>query len=148
MSDHVLEDSETNTNNVLNDSAAIVLCNPKLTPEYIARNALDANIDEHIRALNQRRNVLVPISRLPTELLANIFVLVSDEDKGLSKCLPSVRHVCRSWKTISLNHVLLWTHIDCTRGSWCYEMTSCSGQCPLNLTVCKYQRRVSTCAVQ
>lgn len=84
------------------------------------RQAIDDRIkelEELTRALQVRRNALVPISRLPPETLAVIFSFLSppacDEELGYLSWLH-VTHVCRQWRDIALDYPHLWSHIDFT----------------------------------
>ncbi|TDL23895.1 hypothetical protein BD410DRAFT_786563 [Rickenella mellea] len=74
-------------------------------------------IDAQIRPLNERRNTFAKISRLPPELMAKIFYIIT-----ISKwdgCLPCKRfaftRVCRLWREVALNSPLLWTHTNVSR---------------------------------
>jgi hypothetical protein len=83
-------------------------------------------LEESLRALRLRRNLLAPILSLPPEVFAIIFsflhVHVTSETFSRSKkieqldplALFSASHVCHHWREIALNHPLLWTHIDFT----------------------------------
>ena len=66
--------------------------------------------------LKYRRNALVPISRLPTETLAEIFSLLpgsGNEDVPYLEWIY-VTHVCHRWREIALNSPYLWNHITFT----------------------------------
>ena len=69
------------------------------------------------RALKSRYNELVPISRLPCEVLAAIFSFLSafawDEGSGLLAWICAA-HVCRRWRETALNHPRFWNHINLT----------------------------------
>lgn len=78
-------------------------------------------------ALRTRRNVLVPIARLPFEILAHIFALVASESvprpyttlhashTGASGSLGwiVVTHVCRQWRAVAMNSPWLWANCVC-----------------------------------
>ncbi|KAJ7056411.1 hypothetical protein C8F01DRAFT_1372931 [Mycena amicta] len=60
-----------------------------------------------------------PVNRLPPELLAHIFVLLSEEclvydTSWVSAC----SHVCASWRQIALNTPTLWTKVVLTSQAW------------------------------
>jgi hypothetical protein len=73
-----------------------------------------------------RPNALSPISSLPPELLAPIFIIVclpgassqdSDGKPDYNIARLSVSHVCHQWREIALNLPLLWSHADFTSES-------------------------------
>jgi hypothetical protein len=70
--------------------------------------------------MKAHRNTLVPISRLPPEILSVIFSLLSSFDVlDLESSPPSpsshVSHVCHLWREISLNLPYLWSYINFTK---------------------------------
>ena len=76
------------------------------------QQAIDAEINslgESIYAL-RCRNEPAPISSLPTEIIAAIFLLVRSSGR------PDIHlaHVCRRWREIALDHPLFWSHLDFT----------------------------------
>ncbi|TFY64547.1 hypothetical protein EVG20_g5902 [Dentipellis fragilis] len=86
-------------------------------------------------AFQARRNYLVPIGRLPSEMIAHIFsfaVLVDPvllytppnsgkEVKRLVLGWIKVTHVCRRWRQIALSNPALWVHLPCLSREWCEE---------------------------
>ncbi|KAL0072682.1 hypothetical protein AAF712_000445 [Marasmius tenuissimus] len=74
--------------------------------------------EEKARSLKSRRNLVVPVCRLPTEILAGVFALCNalepEEIHGLRntarKQPTSIRlkHVCRHWRTVALNSPSVW----------------------------------------
>jgi len=75
---------------------------------------------QSIRALKSRRNALAPISRLPLEILAAIFFLLSssawdDRDEAGYLAWIRVTHVCGRWRDTALNLPCLWSHISFTK---------------------------------
>jgi hypothetical protein len=77
-------------------------------------NSVKESIRESLRALNQRRNELAPISSLPTEIITDIILLASAKRDGFGLEWLNVAHVCRQWRDIALNKRLFWSHIDFT----------------------------------
>jgi hypothetical protein len=80
------------------------------------QQAIDAEIkslEESLRALRQRRNTLSPISSLPAEVIAAIFLLARLPDE---RGRPDIRvaHVCRRWREIVLDHPVFWSHVNIT----------------------------------
>lgn len=95
-------------------------------PERLA--IIDAEIltlKARIHQLRYTRNSILPISRIPPEVLTAIFSLVRSRGggKALSSwrrdpiCLTAVTilpltRVCRSWRDIALSCAALWSHFD------------------------------------
>src|SRR6266850_2972375 len=85
-----------------------------------ALSAIDEEIDAAHRfthSLLSRRNVLAPISVLPTELLARIFHFCALAEPLWMSQLPSklgwitVTHVCQRWRQVALDDTSLWARI-------------------------------------
>jgi len=95
-----------------------------------ARAAALATVDQDIDAAKRlilsmptRRNMLAPISVLPTELLLRIFHFsaFSKQSDVHTPELGSVHftHVCRHWRQLALDDSTLWTHFsDYPRNQW------------------------------
>ena len=93
------------------------------TSSVTAQDHLLIAIEDEIKLSQQvtqelkfRRNALVPISRLPTETLAEIFSLLpgsGNEDVPYLAWIY-VTHVCHRWREIALNSPYLWNHITFT----------------------------------
>jgi len=83
-----------------------------------ARAAALATVEQCIGAVISsmliRRNMLVPISILPAEILVYIFhsnaFLVQPCFPSLGLGWANVTHVCRRWRQIALDNSTLWTH--------------------------------------
>jgi hypothetical protein len=95
------------------------------TPLDRLRQAEIKSSEGSFRALRYRRNELVPISSLPTELIDAIFSLLhipgtSPPSTSTLGGKPDhlawlrVAHVCRRWREVALNQPLFWSHIDFT----------------------------------
>lgn len=87
-----------------------------------------------IRELKLRRNALSPISKLPPEVLTDIFLLVKPTYPAQSTLdwVRSVTHVCTHWRTVSLDASMLWNHICFEkRKEWVTEMMVRSRDTPL-----------------
>ena len=68
-------------------------------------------------ALKSRFNTLAPISRLPPEILATIFVFLSTSawnKRDIHLEWIRVAHVCRRWREVALDHPRFWSHINFT----------------------------------
>ncbi|TFK63841.1 hypothetical protein BDN72DRAFT_775422, partial [Pluteus cervinus] len=100
-----------------------------------ARTRIDQDINrltEQIRALRSARNELAPISRLPMELLRNIFLLTRNSTRspagGVSLTLS---WVSRKWREFALGIPHLWSTIDLTVPSWIETCLTRSRNVPL-----------------
>ncbi|KAL4242685.1 hypothetical protein ABKN59_011636 [Abortiporus biennis] len=84
----------------------------------------------------QLHNLSVPIARLPSELLLDIFQEYADLSRS-DIFTPKnqwirITHVCSFWRTIALDYPLLWNHILLTGNSECVnEMIKRSQKTPL-----------------
>jgi hypothetical protein len=85
---------------------------------------LDAEIARRLEAmiapLRRRRNSLLPISRLPDELLLSIFMFCAHEEdevqpriKYPQSITPS--HVCHAWRQLALSSGRLWCDVSIAR---------------------------------
>ena len=85
-----------------------------------------ARLEESIRALKSRRNEMSPISRLPVEILCNIFSLIEDKCIFYSSRNPkswiNFSQVSRHWRLSALSAPELWTNIPLTYPRWAQEM--------------------------
>lgn len=92
-----------------------------------AIKAAQTDIDSEIRRLNDwicalksRRNSLCPVSRLPPEVLSEIFLVLAEQLQAQDrfkvdlKWIP-IAHVCHIWRHIALQHGRLWGRIDMTK---------------------------------
>ncbi|VDC02021.1 unnamed protein product [Peniophora sp. CBMAI 1063] len=78
-------------------------------------------IDRQILAAKTHRNTLVPISKLPPEILGDIFEyqahgifpwIYSDSVLSTSAVLwPAIMLVCKYWRDVAINHHALWTSL-------------------------------------
>jgi F-box-like len=81
-------------------------------------NSMQESILALIAALRSRRNALAPVSRLPPEVLAAVFSILSlstwDKETGYLEWTCVVR-VCHRWRETALNYPPLWSHINFTK---------------------------------
>lgn len=103
-------------------------------------------ISSRICSLKFLLNALVPISRLPTEILHHIISFRAGhfiEPFRLSLTSKAaapldllgwikVTHVCRKWREVALNDPALWSQISPARPRWALEMLSRSRNAPLS----------------
>lgn len=75
-----------------------------------AQDVIDEEIAAHeaaLRKLRGRRNIYSPISKLPSEILAKIFVLVRWMDNSLS-----VGDICHTWREVLVDTSEAWNKIN------------------------------------
>jgi F-box-like len=91
-----------------------------------ARSIIDRKIsrlEESIRALKSRRNELSLISRLPTEILCNIFKFsLIDCQTPRPESWTNFSQVSRLWRSSALSEPELWTNIPLSYPRWTQEM--------------------------
>ncbi|KDQ61416.1 hypothetical protein JAAARDRAFT_509522 [Jaapia argillacea MUCL 33604] len=115
---------------------------------FDANHQSDPDIAAHlesVRRLRTKRNSLVPISRLPPEVLVNIFGQhASRSDISLGFALGcsrstvwwiAITHVCQYWREVALATPSLWCSLPFQRPRWVPEMISRSQMAPLQVTV-------------
>ena len=95
-------------------------------PLDVTRSIIDrdiARLEESIRALKSRRNELCPISRLPAEILCNIFSFIPGNSIFQSpESWISFSQVSRHWRSLALNAPELWTDIPVRHSGWAQKM--------------------------
>ena len=91
-----------------------------------------ASLRESIRVLHSQRNGLLPISKVPAEILTEIFLL---HQRNVTKNYTvetlnwiGVTHVSHRWREIALNFSHLWIHIPFYHPKWAEEMIARSAQ--------------------
>ncbi|KAH8091699.1 hypothetical protein BXZ70DRAFT_476761 [Cristinia sonorae] len=110
------------------------------------RNVIELQVQQHFTAISQLRGflnkVIPPISRLPVEVLADIFrwclpdtATVFTPRRRLSWI--SVTHVCRYWRDVALQTPTLWTAIPVGQGSvpFAKEFLARSRRSPLRIYI-------------
>lgn len=88
------------------------------------------------QALRSVRNALVPISRLPREVLGHIvFSLVAHEQTSNKVQKPPlvVSQVCRDWRRLAVGNPALWTRPDFGRPKLAQMMLERSGKMALSV---------------
>ncbi|TFY53392.1 hypothetical protein EVJ58_g9477 [Rhodofomes roseus] len=90
----------------LSPSALLESVNKKLTDLADQRH----HILCQMYAYKRLRNSVVPINRLPQELLADVFLLVT-EDGSYQERVLDLSRVFTQWRTVVLTTPRLWTHI-------------------------------------
>ncbi|KAI0038147.1 hypothetical protein FA95DRAFT_1613597 [Auriscalpium vulgare] len=99
---------------------------------------LDAAKDAQHAAMIQH-NILIPMNRLPADVLERIFVLLVAQDPPKRMHLGWIRratHVCRAWRQVALGYPRLWSTM--VFPLWCRDWTTMmfarSGTHPLTMT--------------
>ena len=85
-------------------------------PCKIAIEALQKQIDLHFKEINKLRstqNFHIPVSRLPAELLSEVFLYIvetglQDGDLGFAWGTFGFRRVCRRWNEVAVGFPQLW----------------------------------------
>jgi F-box-like len=95
--------------------------------EADARRRIDLEmqrLEDNMRALRSRRNMLAPISHLPPEILSKIFSYCASESTDHKHPLDWIRvsHVSRHWRAVALTSPNLWGAIVFSRPKWVEEM--------------------------
>ncbi|KAI0258720.1 hypothetical protein BC834DRAFT_1045719 [Gloeopeniophorella convolvens] len=94
-------------------------------------------LSERIRLLKTRHNALLPISTLPAEILASIFIILATVDQPGPGDLGWIKatHVCQAWRDATINNPLLWQRVERHLGArWVEEITSRARGLPLDMT--------------
>lgn len=102
-----------------------------------------SNDPHHLQFFKSYRNSLAPVSRLPHDLLTDIFILLHRSDSSqvhpiFSQRSPPclhVTHVSRAWRDAALQCPLLWTTILFIPPEWTTIMLERSQTAPLTVQV-------------
>ncbi|KAG2013095.1 hypothetical protein CC2G_010033 [Coprinopsis cinerea AmutBmut pab1-1] len=100
-----------------------------------------ALLQEQIRQLCEDRNGLSPVSRVPDEILCEIFMLCAQiwtERPNGPKPWIAVTHVSRRWRTVALNYPNFWSTIydpDRMGPSWLSTWLKRSQETPLTIEI-------------
>ncbi|KAF9218982.1 hypothetical protein BS17DRAFT_741495 [Gyrodon lividus] len=134
--------------------ATLYRLSPSITPKAdstasspgpsVAQVRIDDNIAAlhlSICALRTQRNALSPISCLPPEILATIFIHYARnyyEDprfRGTWGIPPwvNVSYICRHWRDVALSCPSLWTFLFVSSQRWTEELLSRSKMAPLKI---------------
>ena len=103
--------------------------------------ALDEQIRQHERAiinLKRTRNSLLNVSKLPPEVLGNVFrwnVSLKDDFDGLEEGSHNFISVCHHWREVALGTPELWSFWGNSLTDWARRSRH-SGTAPLDLALC------------
>ncbi|KAF8880853.1 hypothetical protein BD779DRAFT_1038462 [Infundibulicybe gibba] len=96
------------------------------------------DISRSIATIHRHRNLLVPVMRLPPEILSRIFVFHAQMERGWLDAALTSTHVCKRWWQIGRACPELWSHIrsrECRSAAWMARMIKRSRMFPLSLTI-------------
>ncbi|TFK69592.1 hypothetical protein BDN72DRAFT_608394 [Pluteus cervinus] len=99
---------------------------------------VDAEIAQlrlRLSALCSKRNALMPVARLPPELMSIIFLYARDSraPNSRSKMVLIISWICRTWRRNSLNFSQLWSEIDFHHHMGIKKFLTRSRQSPLSI---------------
>ncbi|KAI0051086.1 hypothetical protein FA95DRAFT_1676207 [Auriscalpium vulgare] len=100
------------------DEVAIDRAKQDLRRAYGEREGI---LEAALLALRRRRNALLPIARIPPEILTMIF-LCADKASRPKFSMPScvaLSHVCQHWRAVAIEQSSLWASIPLTFGHQC-----------------------------
>ncbi|KAF8449023.1 hypothetical protein L210DRAFT_3523733 [Boletus edulis BED1] len=87
--------------------------------------------------LRTQRNTHSPITRLPPEILASIFIHCASHSRQINRLgVPdwvNVSYVCRQWRDVALNCSALWSFLFASSKHWTDELLARSGTVPLKV---------------
>ncbi|KIK61738.1 hypothetical protein GYMLUDRAFT_243417 [Collybiopsis luxurians FD-317 M1] len=131
--------------------AGLVLPDPLMpvtTPQIVTQAQFDQidqeiiKYEDAIRALQSRRNLMAPISKLPAEILCTIFMFCNTPEPVNTYAAVDLRwrwitvtHISRLWRSIAMNCPALWSRPEFTKTEWAYEMIKRSKMAPLTIEV-------------
>lgn len=104
----------------------------------------------HVASLREKRNSFCAISRLPEEILLQVFTrlwgtYLPDYING-PKNLLAYSQVCTAWRRLALGYPPLWAHLDIARPRLAELMAKRSLPLPVTIYVSSYQQlRVCFC---
>ncbi|KAI0072774.1 hypothetical protein K474DRAFT_1573575, partial [Panus rudis PR-1116 ss-1] len=85
---------------------------------------------QHLQDLNVIRNSKVPISRLPPELLAHIFIIYVNAWGPFYRWIY-ITHVCERWYSVALATPALWRFITPCQPMWMERCLNRAKEFPL-----------------
>jgi hypothetical protein len=100
-----------------------------------------AEAETLVMRLRQRKNERALISRLPVEILIQVFSnhCASDRHPHIRLRTPppwlAVTHVCQRWRGAALSCPFLWVNIISTNYRWAEEMLERSRDVPIHITI-------------
>lgn len=104
---------------------------------------LRERLAEHEHALRRYQNTLVPINRLPAELISHIFRYCGPFTSCIQwRPLPEEKtpsfgfsRVCRRWRSVALNDPTIWTNPTCANRFMAQELPARARGLPLDVNM-------------
>ena len=121
----------------LNEQSEIICSALEHTNPQRAQNIIDKQISKHEKSvitLKTLRNTFSPISKLPTEILCQIFYFFQESRHFVLNWIQ-VTYVCRQWRAVALNSPNLWTNLPLGYGHWTSVMLERSKRTSLTIKV-------------
>lgn len=104
----------------------------------------------YIQAISARRNALLPVNLLPSEILGSIFSQLlpvikvenqhdpayddtANEIASATRSIIAASHVCQCWRAVSVGVSALWAVLWMGNGPWMREMIRRSNDAPLTI---------------
>lgn len=107
---------------------------------YAAQLSVDegiANLSTHMEhsllLSKTRQNELAPVSKLPDEILQQIFLVLRDSSDLDFKKWYQVTHICRYWRNVTLGSPSLWTRLTTSPPALIQMMLERSQKAPLQV---------------
>ncbi|KAF8431308.1 hypothetical protein L210DRAFT_3416307, partial [Boletus edulis BED1] len=83
--------------------------------------------------VRRQRNMLSPISRLPEEILAEIFTHGARDHHEHYRLPVDVSYVCHRWRIVALDCPTLWSYLVGASQRWTEELLARSKQTSLKI---------------
>ena len=98
-------------------------------------DALERDVLDVLRLIRSWRNRIVPINKIPSEILALIpdFWNLHERDEDII----ALTHVCRDWREVFTSRSSLWANFDCEDADKTLVYLERSKSSPINLSLCR-----------
>ncbi|KAF5330516.1 hypothetical protein D9619_005218 [Psilocybe cf. subviscida] len=121
---------EVNTSHIVPDKPV----QEAISTELVDLEARRLVLQKHIQELRTLRNTYAPISKLPDEVLLEIFAL-TQKLYPQDKWYQEVTHVCRSWRDIAIDAPTLWTNPPLSKHDFSMLMLARSKSADLTISI-------------
>ncbi|KAL0068426.1 hypothetical protein AAF712_004504 [Marasmius tenuissimus] len=96
-------------------------------------------VEEQLAQLKSRRNLRVPICRLPVEILGRILTFSGTDTHSTSMPkYPSAMSICRLWRAVAMNTPIIWSKPNFYWPKWVRETMKYSKSIPLDIQWTSY----------